>query len=100
MSSSSEENLWRLAKKRTAFKRHLSSYVLVNLFLWAIWWFTMGRNGFGSGLPWPVWPMLGWGLGLAFNYTEAYNTSGSQQSDIEKEYEKLKREQAGNSPKP
>ena len=93
MSSPNEDALWKLAKKRAAFKRHLSAYVLVSMFLWAIWWFTTGRSGFLNGLPWPVWPMLGWGLGLAFIYTDAYNTTGNLQTDIEKEFEKLKRGQ-------
>lgn len=89
---SPDERLWKIAKKRAAFKQHLSTYVLVNLFLWAIWWFTSGQHGYNRGMPWPVWPMLGWGLGLGFNYFDAYG-SADKQSAIEREYDKLKREQ-------
>ena len=27
--------------------------------LWTIWLVT------GAGYPWPIWPMLGWGVGVA-----------------------------------
>lgn len=37
---------------------HLTSYLAVIAGLWLIWALT------GFGHPWPVWPMLGWGLGL------------------------------------
>jgi len=37
---------------------HLGGYLAVIAGLWLIWALT------GSGYPWPIWPMLGWGLGL------------------------------------
>ncbi len=40
---------------------HVIAYVLVMLFLIAIWAVT------GGGYFWPIWPMLGWGLGVAFD---------------------------------
>jgi hypothetical protein len=36
----------------------LITYLAVIAGLWLIWALT------GAGYPWPVWPMLGWGLGL------------------------------------
>ena len=36
----------------------LISYLAVIAGLWLIWALT------GAGYPWPIWPMLGWGLGL------------------------------------
>jgi len=87
-----DEKLWKLAKKRAGFKKHLTTYILVNLFLWAIWWFTTESRGIYTGpVPWPAWSTLGWGLGLAFNYFDAYGPV-DKQSAIEKEYEKLKTE--------
>ncbi|MDQ3048155.1 MAG: 2TM domain-containing protein [Bacteroidota bacterium] len=84
-----DEELWRIAKKRVAFKKHLASYLLVNGFLWAIWWFSGDFEGVGSdGIPWPIWPTLGWGLGLGFNYYNAYMYN--PQNDIEKEYNRMK----------
>ena len=89
--SPQDKVLWKMAKKRAAFKQHLSTYVIVNLFLWAIWWFTQGQDGGSHGVPWPVWPMVGWGLGLGFNYFSAYGAP-DKQTAVEQEYEKLKRE--------
>ena len=47
---------------RKGFVPHLASYVGVMLLLAAIW-LLVGVGG-GSWYPWPVWPALGWGIGL------------------------------------
>ena len=88
MEEQKDERLWRLAKKRAAFQHSLASYFIVNVFLWAIWYFTAGRRGINTGVPWPVWVMLGWGIGLLFQYLNAYG--GDKKDLVEKEYEKLK----------
>ncbi len=88
MEQSNDERLWRIARKRATFKKSLYSYIVINAFLWGIWWFTMGRyTGFDS-YPWPVWVMLGWGVGLGFQYFAAY--SGSKQDMAIDEFKKLK----------
>ena len=91
MDSQKDDQLWRIARKRADFKKSLFSYLIVIAFLWGIWWFTSGQVDGFHGYPWPIWVMLGWGLGLGFQYFDAYN--GSRQNLTEKEYEKLKREQ-------
>lgn len=89
MEPTNDERLWRLARRRAAFKRHLYIYLVINAFLWAIWWFTTGhRNG---SYPWPVWAMLGWGVGLGFQYFDAY--SGNKQDMAIEEFKKLKKEE-------
>jgi 2TM domain len=85
-----DDQLWRMARRRAEFKRSLFSYIIVVSFLWGIWWFTMGRHGGFDRYPWPIWVMLGWGLGLAFQYFKAYN--GNKQDLAEQEYERLKKE--------
>jgi hypothetical protein len=45
---------------RQTFYRVLFAYVVINLFLIGIWTFS------GRGTFWPIWVMLGWGLGMAF----------------------------------
>jgi Domain of unknown function (DUF1707)/2TM domain len=35
------------------------TYLAVMALLWLIWLVT------GAGYPWPIWPMLGWGIGVA-----------------------------------
>ena len=84
-----DEVLWGIAKKRAGFKSHLLSYVLVNIFLWSLWYFT-GRHGRGD-FPWPMWVTLGWGIGLGFSYSGAYIFPKS--NSVQREYEKLKNEQ-------
>jgi class 3 adenylate cyclase len=42
----------------TSFRIHLTVYLAVNLVLIAIWALT------GGGYFWPIWPILGWGIGL------------------------------------
>lgn len=64
------------------------SLFIINAFLWGIWWFTSGRHGQNRSMPWPVWSMLGWGIGLFFQYLNAYG--GDKKDLVEKEYEKLK----------
>jgi len=90
-----DENLWRIAKKRAGFRRHLYVYVIINAFLWAIWWVTGDRHIVYGHYPWPVWPMLGWGILLAFSYSYAYH--GSTNDLAREEYEKLKSERKRNN---
>jgi eukaryotic-like serine/threonine-protein kinase len=42
-----------------SFKTHLTLYLLVNAFLIGIW------AASGGGYFWPIWSILGWGIGLA-----------------------------------
>lgn len=81
-----EDLLWQIAKKRAGFKWSLASYVFVNAFLVGIWFFSAGHESHF----WPIWPILGWGIGLAFQYIGAYH--GNTMFSIESEYEKLKRQ--------
>jgi hypothetical protein len=84
-----DPHLWQIAQKRASFKSHLATYVVVNALLW-FFWFSSGSNSFTrGGVPWPVWPMAGWGIGLIFNYINAYVQTGDM---VEREYEKLKKE--------
>ncbi|MDB5211449.1 MAG: hypothetical protein JWQ30_2276 [Sediminibacterium sp.] len=93
-----DEILWAIAKKRAAFKKQLISYVIVNCFLWIVWfssgsvWLAPGERLFRyEYFPWPIWVMLSWGIGLAFSFANAYlvNTKNA----IEQEYQKLKNQQ-------
>ena len=86
-----DPHLWLLAQRRASFKTHLAVYVVINLFLWVLWYFTRDMYDYNDGytvLPWPVWPAVGWGIGLAFHYVRAYVSTGHD--TIEREYDKLK----------
>jgi hypothetical protein len=84
----SDEELWRIASKRARFQRHLVTYFIINGFLWVIWWISAGRKGMNLEMPWPLWSMMGWGIGLVFQYMEAYG--GGKKNLIDREFEKLK----------
>jgi transcriptional regulator with XRE-family HTH domain len=88
---STDQQLWALAKSRAKFKRSLGSYSLVIPFLWVIWYLTMPVDAKKYHIPWPIWPMLGWGLGLGIQYLKAYHTLGG--SLEQSEYDKLKAKQ-------
>ena len=54
------------AHERRDLRRHLASFVLVNLLLIAVWALT------GAGYFWPIWPLLGWGVGIASHASETF----------------------------
>lgn len=80
-----DPEIWKLAQARASFRSHIAIYVIMVGVFWAIWFFTGAERG--KGLPWPAWPMLGWGIGVAFHYIGAYVTPKS--NSVEKEYQKL-----------
>ena len=82
MQTLTDKQLHEMAKKRVEFRTHLVVYLVVNSFLWIIWYFT------GQGYMWPIWPMAGWGVGLIFHYIFEYRTS--KYFSEEEEYRKLK----------
>jgi hypothetical protein len=81
-----DEKLWKIAKRRAEFKKHLLTYILVNLFLWGVWIVTGITHGHYN-YPWPLWVTFGWGIGVVFNYIGAY--TGFKDNMTEKEYQKL-----------
>ena len=85
---STDQQLWAIARSRAKFKRSLGSYSIVIPFLWVIWFLTSQDKDINR-IPWPVWPMLGWGIGLAIQYLKAYVIQvGSLE---QREYDKLKK---------
>ncbi|RYZ20155.1 MAG: 2TM domain-containing protein [Chitinophagaceae bacterium] len=86
-SEARDPRLWRIARRRASFRRQLATYLVVNAFFWAIWFFT-GRPYYSGSIPWPIWPMLGWGIGIALSWYHAY---GGGSDAEEREYERLAR---------
>jgi len=69
-------------KARRDFKTHVAAYVIVNLFLIGIW--ALGDRGFF----WPIWVMLAWGIGLAFNAWDVYFRKPISEEEIQREMER------------
>ena len=84
MKSLTDTQLHVLARKRVDFRNHLVAYCVTNAALWIIWLVT------GQGYVWPVWPMVGWGIGLLFHYLFEYRSPRFLSQ--EEEYKKLKKE--------
>jgi fatty acid desaturase len=74
-------------KSKRAFQTQVVSYVVVNIFLWALWLLTKGDGNAGF---WPAWVTLGWGIGLAFSAWHAYGEKPITEEDIQRE---LRRQQ-------
>jgi len=90
METPRNEFLWRKAKKRASFQVHLRTYLLVNGGLWAIYLLSHAQSWGHHTTPWPIFPMLGWGIGLASHYFSAYGNVDERHL-AEKEYDKLLR---------
>ena len=90
----SEEQIYELAKKRVEEKRgffvHLTVYILVNIMLILIWRFAAG-----GGFPWFLFPLCGWGIGVLMHFLGVFVFGKkSDSAAIEKEAEKIRREQS------
>ena len=90
--SDKDPELWEIAQKRVSFRSHFTVYIVMNLFFWILWYFSGQRTTGGNGLPWPVWPMVGWGIGVFFHYMGAYVYP--KNNSVEREYQKLKDKQS------
>jgi hypothetical protein len=76
-------------RRKREFKEHLLAYVLVNGTIVAIWAVIALTSGFH--FPWPIFPILGWGIGLAFHAYSVYGERPFTEADVERELERLRR---------
>ena len=86
MSSVDDDDLRTEARKRLEkrrdFSAHLVAYVVVNLMLIGIWAVT------GAGSFWPVWVILGWGVGVVLNAWDVFFRRSITEADIDREIER------------
>ena len=73
-------------EKKQEFHAHLLAYVLVNAMLIGIWAVT------GAGFFWPVFPLLGWGIGIGFHAWDTYRIGEPSEQQIQREIEHLRRD--------
>ena len=76
--------LERIEKKRE-FHAHLLAYVLVNAMFVGIWAVT------GTGFFWPIFPLLGWGIGIGFHAWDTYRLGEPSEQQIQREIEHLRK---------
>lgn len=91
MAEVKEGKLKGTAQKKADFRKYVYAYLIINAILWVIWWFTEGHS---AGLlidSWPLWIMLGWGIGMALKYYEAYH--GFKQTAANPEHKNLKNQE-------
>jgi hypothetical protein len=76
-----DEAIKRLKAKRE-FWSHLVAYLVVNAMLVGIWAVT------GRGYFWPVWPLLGWGVGLILHAWETFFRRPISEEEIRREMDR------------
>jgi len=72
-------------KKRRDFAGHLLIYTLVNTFLVVIWAVT------SSGFFWPIFPMVGWGIGVVMNAWDVWRGEEFTDDQIAREMQRLQK---------
>ena len=78
-------------RRKRGFRGHLAAYVIVNG-LFVLLWFVLGVTA-GAWFFWPIFPMAGWGIGLAFNAVSAYGPANQPitEAEIQTEIQQLNR---------
>jgi hypothetical protein len=71
-------------KKKADFRTHLLVYLVVNGALVVIWAMT------GAAFFWPVFPIVGWGIGVIFHANDVYGSHEISEEDIRREMERMK----------
>jgi 2TM domain len=71
-------------KKRHDFYTHLTSYLLVNGFLVVLWAMTVGPGFF-----WPIFPIFGWGVGIAMHAWDVFLSPDITEADIDREVARM-----------
>lgn len=71
-------------RKKQEFRTHLFVYVVVNGALIVMWAVT------GAHLFWPIFPLLGWGIGLIFHAQDVYGRREISEEEIRREMEHLR----------
>jgi 2TM domain len=77
-----EEAVSRMRRKRD-FRVHLFFYVVVNAMLVIVWALT-------GGFFWPIFPILGWGIGVTANAWHVYWQKPISENAIRREMEQMR----------
>jgi 2TM domain len=67
MKALTEQEIIEKTKRIIGFRIHLAVYILVLPVNWVIWYFS------NITYIWPIWPTLGWSLGMLFHWLGAFH---------------------------
>jgi hypothetical protein len=73
---------------RRDFMSHLLVYVLVNSFIVLIWAITNS-----GGFFWPIFPMVGWGIGVVMNAWDVWHPAEFDEDQIRREVARIRQKQ-------
>jgi len=96
-----DEEIRKKAVERVQAKKgfftHLAVYLAVNIFLWMIWLINTGGALWGTGgmrswTMWPIFPTVGWGIGLIIHFLSVFAFHGGwEDNEVEKEINRMKK---------
>jgi hypothetical protein len=81
-----DDMLWKLARKRAGFKWSFAAYIFMSVLFTGLWFFSSGSNNYF----WPGWILFWWGIGVAYQYVDAYHSNTF--FSVKAEYENLKKQ--------
>ncbi|HET7430154.1 MAG TPA: 2TM domain-containing protein [Nocardioides sp.] len=84
MPESLREQALQRIKKRRDFFPHLLMYAMVNTFLVVLWAMVSPDAFF-----WPIFPIVGWGVGLVMHAWDAFFRSEVTDADIDRELARM-----------
>ena len=79
-------------RDKRGLQAHLLAYVTVNLFLTGIWLATTP-----DGFYWPMFPLLGWGIGVVFHIWDFYSPESFSEDRIQREMHRVRDRQSTGS---
>ena len=90
----SEEELWERAREsaeaKVGFYVHLTVYLAVNSMLVVLWWVTSTLTDGAVSFPWFLFPLVGWGIGVAAHYVAAFHGSAYLERKTREEFERIR----------
>jgi len=81
------EEARRRLKAKNDFKIFFAVAIVVIVICLVVWFVTSGYNSYF----WPIWPILGLGIGLIFTWLDAYGITRKyiSESDVDAEVRKM-----------
>lgn len=90
----SDEELWKRARKsaqdKVGFYVHFAVFAAVNAMFVAIWWFTSVATGGAVAFPWFIFPLFGWGIGIAAHYVAAFHGEAYVERKSLEEFQRMR----------